>query len=258
MIDTHCHLDHFEPLDEALQHDLRAVLTVATTAGGVQKALELAERDRRIFAIVGIHPNSADGAADASHRAVVEMALSHPRVVGVGETGIDLYWQSVPLETQIASFRWQAELARRYNHPLVLHVRDAQGSDDASRNTIALLQELVPPRGVLHCSNGHPTLIDTAINLGWYVSFAGNLTYPKAVELHQAARSIPIDRLLVETDAPYLAPVPQRGKRNRPAWVRFTAAALAQARGVSIEELEAVLDSNAISAFSLPSELLGA
>ena len=257
MIDTHCHLDRLDAPTDARREDLDALITVATGPDRVAGALAAAERDPGTFAIVGVHPNDAEAAADPEGRRVVEAALAHPKVVGIGETGVDLYWDRVPLDVQLASFRWQGALARVHDLPLVLHVRDARGArwgqgDDASRATAATLAELGHGRGVLHCTNGHPDLLAVALDLGWYVSFAGNLTYASAEAIREAATAVPVDRLLVETDAPFLAPVPHRGRANRPAHVRLTAAELARLRGVDPEALEAQLDANARRAFRLP------
>lgn len=251
MIDTHCHLDRCVDLAAARDHDLAAVITVATEHARLAPVLRLAEADARTFAVVGIHPNDADEASDPAVRADVEAALDHPRVVGVGETGVDLYWDRVPLTRQLDALAWQGALAAARDLPLVLHVRDAQGRDDASRAAAAALAELGHGRGVLHCTNGHPRLLEVALALGWHVSFAGNLTYPKATAVRAAAVSVPEDRLLVETDAPYLAPVPHRGRPNLPAYVRHTAAELARLRRVDPDVLERRLDANARSAFPL-------
>jgi len=254
VIDTHCHLDRCDDLAAALDHDLAAIVTIATDQARLAPTLRLADQDPRTYAVVGIHPNEAHEARDPQVRAAVVAALAHPRVVGVGETGIDLYWDRAPVDQQIESFRWQGALAGEFDLPLVLHVRDPQGAGDpvASRRTAELLTELGHHRGVLHCTNGHPGLLETALGLGWYVSFAGNLTYPKATAIHDAARSVPEERLLVETDAPFLAPVPHRGRSNLPAYVRHTATELARLRGVDPRALEARLDANARTLFRLP------
>jgi TatD DNase family protein len=253
VIDTHCHLDRCDDLAAALDHDLAAIVTIATERARLAPTLRLVEHDPRTYAVVGIHPNEAHEARDPQVRAAVAEALAHPRVVGVGETGIDLYWDRAPVDLQIESFRWQGALAAEFDLPLVLHVRDPQGSgDDASRLTAELLAEIGHRRGVLHCTNGHPGLVAAALELGWYVSFAGNLTYPKATEIHAAARSVPEARLLVETDAPFLAPVPQRGRANLPGFVRHTANELARLRGVDPRALEERLDDNARTLFRFP------
>ena len=257
MIDTHCHLDRCRDLRHALDHDLNAVVTVATDHARLDGVLALAGADERTFAAVGIHPNAADEAADAVVRAAIEHALTAPRVVAVGETGIDLHWDRVPVAAQIDAMRWQGGLARERDLPLILHVRDPQGgSRAASALACDELVRLGHPRGVLHCTNGDEALIDTALDLGWYVSFAGNLTYPSATAIHRAARSVPDDRLLVETDAPFLAPAPHRGRENLPAYVRLTATALARIRGTDPLALERRLDQNAVALFGLPATLI--
>ncbi len=257
MIDTHCHLDRLSDATTAAAEDLSTLITVATGPDRIDAALTAATADPGTFAVIGVHPNEAAVVDDAAGRTAVETALSHPRVVGVGETGVDLYWDRVPLATQLAAFRWQGDLARAHDLPLVLHVRDAEGArwgagDEASRAAAAMIVELAHRRGVLHCTNGHPDLVATALDHGWYVSFAGNLTYPKATAIREAATAVPADRLLVETDAPYLAPRPHRGRANRPGFVHHTAAELALLRGVDAADLERQLDANARRAFDLP------
>jgi TatD DNase family protein len=257
VIDTHCHLDRLDAPTDARTEGLAALITVATGPERVAAALAAADGDAGTFAVVGVHPNDATAAADPAGRRTVEAALAHPKVVGVGETGVDLYWDRVPLDVQLASFRWQGALAKEHDLPLVLHVRDADGArwghrDEASRATAATIVELGHGLGVLHCTNGHPDLLRVALDHGWYVSFAGNLTYKSAEAIREAATAVPLERLLVETDAPYLSPVPHRGKTNRPGHVRLTAAELARLRGVAPEALEVQLDANARRAFRLP------
>lgn len=251
MIDSHCHLDHCDDPLAAADPTLRAMVTVGTSAERNLASVRLAERLPNVFAAVGIHPNSASDADDAGVRAGVEALLEHPRVVAVGETGFDTHWDSETLETQAAAFRWQADLAKRHQRALILHVRDRQGRDDASRAAEQHIAEAGHRRGVLHCFNGDQALLEVGLELGWMVSFAGNLTYDSAKALHASAVAIPAERLLVETDSPFLTPVPHRGRRNRPAYVRHTAAFLAALRSVEAAELEVQLDANAVRLYGL-------
>jgi TatD DNase family protein len=252
MIDSHCHLDLCPDPDAAVDAELAALITVGTDADRNELALALAGRHANVWAAIGLHPNGAAAASSAGVRARIESQARGQRVVAIGETGFDTHWQEATLEQQRYAFDWQAQLARELDLPLILHVRDSEGADDASRAAIRALQETGWHRGILHCCNGHPGLLEAALELGWFVSFAGNLTYPKATVLHDAARVVPLNRLLVETDSPYLAPVPMRGKRNTPGFVRHTAAFLAELRALDPVQLEAVTDANAVRAFSLP------
>jgi TatD DNase family protein len=252
VIDTHCHLDRVPDLAAALENDLRAMVTVGTDAARSEDAVRLAERAPRVWAVVGVHPNDADRAADPVERGRIEALAAHPRVVAIGETGVDTYWDAAPIDAQLEAMAWQVGLARRVGKPVVLHVRDADGADDASRAAASALREHGYPRGVLHCTNGHEELVATGLELGWYVSFAGNVTYPKAALLHETAARVPEDRVLVETDALFMAPVPERGRKNLPGFVRHTARHLALLRSTDPAALEAVLDANAIRLFGFP------
>lgn len=253
MIDSHCHLDRCEDLDAALDNDLRAMVTVGTDAERSREALRLAEADARVWAAVGVHPNDASLADDPEVRRAIEAAAEHPRAVAIGETGFDTHWRDETLETQRRAFRWQADLARRTGKPLILHVRDRQGGRDASAAAVDALRETDATRGVLHCFGGDEALLDVGLDLGWMVSFAGNVTYGSAANLREAAARVPRERLLVETDAPFLAPVPKRGRRNVPGYVVHTARVLAEVRGEAPEALEEVLDANATRFYGLSS-----
>jgi TatD DNase family protein len=253
MIDTHCHLDRVADLGAALDNELAALVTIGTDAARSRAAIALAAAEPRVFASVGVHPSEAATADDPAVRDAVERLAREPGVVAIGETGFDTYWARDALDAQRRSFAWQAELARELDLPLVLHVRDGDGRDDASSAASEMLHEHGWGRGILHCCNGHEGLIGTGLALGWFVSFAGNLTYPRARALHAAAAAVPEERLLVETDAPYLAPVPFRGKRNLPGYVVHTASALARLRGADPALLEARLDANARRCYALPS-----
>lgn len=252
MIDTHCHLDRCHDLELALDNDLRALVTVGTDLERSRTAVALAEREPRVFAVVGVHPNEASRADDPEVRSGIEELALHPRVVAVGETGFDDHWRQETIEVQRRAFDWHARLALETDKPLVLHVRDRQGGEDASRAAERALRETPGVRGVLHCFGGDAALLAAGLELGWMVSFAGNLTYKSAARLREAAVAVPRDRLLVETDAPFLAPVPQRGKRNLPGWVTHTAQRLAEIVGEATDALEATLDANAGRFYRLP------
>lgn len=245
MTDSHCHLDFCDDPATAADPSLSAMVSVGISLERAQNTVQLADTYPNVWAAVGIHPNNASDAKDPGIRAGIEELATHRRVVAIGETGFDTYWDDEPLDVQRESFLWQAELAQRLDKPLILHVRDKKDEQRSSLETLRMIQEVAYRKGILHCCNGHDTLIDGGLELGWYVSFAGNLTYKNAPELHAAAKRIPQDRLLVETDSPFLAPVPMRGKRNIPANVRHTAAYLATLRNESLAEVEAYTDANA-------------
>lgn len=250
MIDTHCHLDSCS-VPEAVDARLSAIVSVGTDAASCRRTVALTEQHESVWAALGVHPNSADEAT-AEARAAIETLAAHPRVVGVGETGFDDYWDKVPLELQLEVFFWHAELAKRLGKPLVLHVRDKPQQETASVMARDAILKAGHPKGILHCCNAHEGLVKAGLELGWHVSFAGNLTYKSAKNLQAEARTLPEDRLLVETDSPYLAPEPKRGRRNVPANVFHTAAFLAELRGTSLERLEPILDRNARTVYGLP------
>jgi TatD DNase family protein len=239
VIDTHAHLDALDDeADEVLARAREAGVTRILTVGTAQ-AVALAERFENVFAIVGIHPHeAAEGDLDEVRR-----LHAHPKVVAVGETGLDWYRDYAPRDAQQRVFGAQLELARELGKPVVIHTRAADA------DTLAALGGH-DGTVVLHCFSS-PHLLEPALERGWYVSFAGNATFPKAVDLRLAATQVPAERILAETDAPYLAPQPVRGKRNEPAYVVHTVAALAQARGEDADELAAQIDRNATECFGL-------
>jgi TatD DNase family protein len=252
MIDSHCHLDACDDPEAAVDPALRAIVTVGTTVESDREAVRLATSHANVWAAVGIHPNNASDADVPEVRDAVAALAEAARVVGIGETGFDTYWDDETLDTQRRAFDWHASLARRLDKALILHVRDAQGREDASLAAARAVRDAGHRRGILHCFNGHAGLLAAGLEQGWMVSFAGNLTFKNAPLLREAAVLVPEDRLLVETDSPYLAPVPMRGKRNQPAYVHHTAEMLAQVRGVAVNELERTLDRNAARVYGLP------
>ncbi|MDX1980142.1 MAG: TatD family hydrolase, partial [Bryobacteraceae bacterium] len=188
-------------------------------------------------ATVGVHPHNAAKATDTT-LGELEALLKHPKVLALGEIGLDYHYDFSPRDTQRALFRDQLDLARRAAKPVVIHTREAW--DD----TFAVLEEHWQGAGIMHCFSGGPVEARRALAMGFYISFAGVVTFPKAVELQAAAVAVPLDRLLIETDAPYLAPIPHRGRRNEPSYVAHTASKLAELRGAPVEEIAAATTAN--------------
>jgi TatD DNase family protein len=248
VIDTHAHLDAGADRPSTLVARARGagvnrILTVGTTLAGCRTALSIAERDENVFAVLGIHPHEAGG-PDAGKLRELAALFASDKAVAVGETGLDYFRDYAPHEAQRRLFARQLELAEELDKPVVIHTRAAD--DDT-------LAELDGFGGtvVLHCFSS-PALLEPALERGWYVSFAGNVTFPKAPELREAAARVPADRILAETDMPYLAPQPKRGRPNEPAFVIHTLEVLAEARGEDQAELERQIEANASAAFGLP------
>lgn len=247
MIDAHAHLDACEPAPEELvararEAGVEAILSVGTDIESCRATLAIAEREPAVFAILGIHPHLA-AAPDATRLDELEELLRSPRAVALGEIGLDYYRDRAPRGPQIDLFSRQLRLAERVRKPAVIHTRQA---DDDTRTALDGFSGAI----VLHCFSS-PALLPWALERGCYVSFAGNVTYPSAEELRAAARLVPADRLLVETDSPYLAPQPVRGRPDEPAFLVHTLARLADLREVPAVELAAQTAANARAVFSL-------
>jgi TatD DNase family protein len=253
LIDTHAHLDFPE-----FASDLEAVLGRARTAGvqeivtiGIdltssEKAVELAKIHPEVYATVGIHPHDAEALSEKQLKALETLAQA-PRVVALGEVGLDYYRDRQPRPIQRQCLRQQMEIACKTGLPVVFHVREAH----ADFLSIATEYAAKLRGGVLHCFSGDWTVAERCLDLGFYLSIPGTVTFPKAQTQQEVVRRAPLDRLLVETDAPYLAPVPHRGKVNEPAFVRYTAAKVAELRGCSLEEVARQTTINAHKIFRI-------
>jgi TatD DNase family protein len=247
VIDSHTHLDRVpggeaEVVAAARAAGVRRILTIGMDSGSCRAALAAAEAHEEVFAAVGRHPNASTGYDDAVTEELRELA-QHPQVRAIGETGLDDSRDYAPRADQERAFSEQIEIAREANKPLVIHTRAAE--DD----TIATLaREADGLEVILHCFS-MPDRLDECLERGWWISFAGNVTYPKAQDLADAAERVPLDRMLVETDAPYLTPQALRKHRNQPAYVVHTARFVAERRGIGYEELERAVDANAARLF---------
>jgi TatD DNase family protein len=247
VIDTHAHLDGCDAAPEELlararEAGVQRVIAVGSGIDSCRATLAIAERESGVFAALGIHPHQAGG-PEADRLDELAALLRHERAVAVGEAGLDFYREWAPRDAQRDLFSDELELARELGKPIVVHNREA---DSETAAMLAGFDGTV----VLHCFSS-PGLLDAALERGYYVSFAGNVTFAKADGLREAARRVPADRILAETDSPYLAPVPRRGRPNEPANVVHTVAALADVRGEDAAELAARIDANATAAFAL-------
>jgi TatD DNase family protein len=251
LVDSHCHLDfpEFDGKMDEIREEMRAngvthALCISVNFAGFPKVLALAEAYDNFFATVGVHPDHEDR-TDVDPVRLVELAR-HPRVVAIGETGLDYYRVSGDLEWQRERFRAHIRAARECRKPLVIHTR--QAADD----TLTIMREegAAQVGGVMHCFTESQAVADAAIALGFHISFSGIVTFKNAGALKDVARQVPRERLLVETDSPYLAPVPHRGKTNRPALVRHVAEEVARLRGISLEELARTSTGNFFGLFN--------
>lgn len=238
LVDSHCHLDFPDFQDELDDVVTRAgtagvgvMLTICTHVSRFLQVRAVAERFPNVYCTVGIHPHEAGHEPPVVAADLIERAR-HPKVVGFGESGLDFYYQHSPRADQERSFRAHIQAARETGLPIVVHTRDADAE------SLAILREehaKGPFRGLIHCFSAGRELAEGAVDLGLYISFSGIVTFKKADALRTIARDLPLERMLVETDAPYLAPVPKRGKRNEPAFTAFTAAEIAKLKGLTAE-----------------------
>jgi len=247
LVDSHCHLDFPDFAEEradivarALAAGVERMVTISTRVKQFATILEIAETYDPVYCSVGTHPHNAGEESDVTADQLVKLA-EHPKVVAIGEAGLDYFYDKAPRDAQARSFRAHIDAARRTGLPLVIHARDA---DD---NMAAILEEESGKGAfpfILHCFSSGRALAEAGVKLGGYVSFSGILTFKKSEELREIAAHLPLDRLLVETDSPYLAPVPFRGKRNEPAYVTHTAKVLAETLGISSAEVARITTDN--------------
>ena len=259
LIDSHCHIDgeafdgdRDDVVRRAREAGVAAMLNVGTGdphSNDFIKAVAVAEKYENVFAAVGVHPHDAKLYNDRAEEHLIGLVRSSRKVIAWGEIGLDFYYDHSPREVQADVFRRQIRKARELDLPIIIHSRDA---DD---ETVEILREECSYEdfrgGIMHCFGGTPAMAESLMRVGFYISFAGNVTFKKAENLRDAARVVPLDRLLVETDCPFLTPVPFRGKRNEPAYVASTAAFLADLYGIGIEELAAATTANFCGLFRL-------
>jgi len=244
LVDSHCHLDFpdFATEREAIVARARSagvetMLTIGTRLDEFATVRAIAEAHNEIWCSVGVHPHEAKDYAALAPQQLVALA-AHPKVVGIGETGLDFHYDLSPRDIQERVFRTHIGASRETGLPLIVHAREADGE------VADILDEERPPPGVMHCFSSGRALAEAALELGFYISVSGLVTFRNAEELRAIVRDVPLDRLLVETDAPYLAPVPYRGKRNEPAFVAATAAAVAELKGIELHHLAAITSEN--------------
>ncbi len=245
LVDSHCHLNFPEFKDDldavikrAMDQGVNAFLTINTSLDQAREIQAIADTYPNVYCTVGAHPHDA---SDHVYKDVYEDLIrlaQHPKVVGIGETGLDYYYNNSPRLEQVESFKTHIKAAIELGLPLIIHTRDAD------EDTLACLKEFPKARGVFHCFSGGMDLAKEVLNLGFYISFSGIITFKKADELREVAKFAPMDRILVETDSPFLAPIPHRGGRNEPAYTRITAEKLAEVRDISLEEVAAQTTQN--------------
>jgi TatD DNase family protein len=252
-VDSHAHLDDARfgedragVIQRAWDAGVRRIVTIGTGKGpdDMGCGIPIAESYDWIHTSLGIHPHDAANVEDR-HMDLMKSLAKHPRVVAIGETGLDYHYDHAPRDTQRAVFQHQLELASELDLPVIVHTRNADV------DTEDLLRRFAPRRGVLHCFTSGAVLADAALEIGFMISFSGIATFPNAKDLTEIVKKVPSDRILIETDCPYLAPVPHRGKRNEPAYVADTARFIANVRGVPLEQLQEETLSNYMRLFSL-------
>jgi len=261
-VDSHCHLDgkqfandREQVIARAREAGVHAIVAIGNGDGPdyVDCGIQLAEKYDFMYATLGIHPHEASLANDAAFEKMERLA-KHPKIIAWGEIGLDYFYHHSPRDVQQQVFIKQMELARAVKLPIVIHCRPSDKSDDAWQDCLGLIDQHWAPSGIggiLHCFTGTWVQAKRALDKGFMISFAGNITFPKAQPIRDAAKEVPLDRMLIETDSPYLAPVPHRGKRNEPAFVMETARQLGELRGMSREEIGQRTTQNFYRFFSL-------
>jgi len=261
-VDSHAHLEgkRYDTDRDTVIARARAagVETIVAIGNGdgpahVDCGILLAEQYPFMYATIGIHPHEAQ-LADAAAYARMEELAKRPKVIAWGEIGLDYYYDHSPRDVQQRVFLEQMDLARTAKLPIVIHCRPSDGSENAWEDCLRMIREQWSPSGlggILHCFTGNSAQAKRALDMGFMISFAGNVTFPKAQQIRDAAREVPLDRMLIETDSPYLAPIPHRGKRNEPAYVTETAHQLGELRGKSGEEIGGLTTQNFQRFFSL-------
>jgi TatD DNase family protein len=247
-IDSHAHLegkqfasDREQVIARAREAGIANIVAIGNGDGpaNFDCGIQLAEKHDFIYATIGIHPHEAQLADQAAFERMAQLAR-HPKIIAWGEIGLDYFYDHSPRDTQKQVFAKQMELATEAKLPIVIHCRPSDGSDNAWDDCLQMIHDQWAPNGlggILHCFTGNWPQAKRALDMGFMISFAGNVTFPKAQQIRDAALEVPLDRMLIETDSPYLAPVPHRGKRNEPAFVKETARKLAELRGLSMEEI---------------------
>jgi TatD DNase family protein len=261
-VDSHAHLDgkqfdsdREQVIARAREAGVRAMVAIGNGDGPpvLDAGIQLADQHPFMYATIGIHPHEARLADDAAYQ-IMERLARHPKVIAWGEIGLDYYYDHSPRETQQQVFARQMELAAAAKLPIVIHCRPSDGSDNAWEDCLSMIKEQWAPHGlggILHCFTGNWAQAKRALDMGFMISFAGNLTFPKAQQIRDAALEVPLDRMLIETDSPYLAPVPHRGKRNEPAYVKETARRLGELRSISMDEVGEQTSRNFYNFFKL-------
>lgn len=261
-VDSHAHLDgkqfdsdREDVIARAREAGIRTIVAIGNGDGPpeLDAGVLLADKHPFVYATIGIHPHEARLASDHAY-AEMERLARHPKVIAWGEIGLDYYYDHSPRDTQKQVFVRQMELAAAVKLPILIHCRPSDNSENAWDDCLQLMQEHWAPRGiggVLHCFTGTWTQAKRALDMGFMVSFAGNLTFPKAQQIRDAALQVPLDRIFIETDCPYLAPIPYRGKRNEPAYVKETARKLGELRGISMEQIGELTSRNFYNFFKI-------
>jgi TatD DNase family protein len=262
LFDSHCHLDYIQRqtdhpegaegtdpekvMTRALEQGVSFLVNPSVTPKRFSEVIALAERFERVYAAVAVHPTDVADVKDNPHWLTdLEALLSHPKVVAIGETGLDYYWDTSEKAFQQECFHKLLTLGAKHNLPVIVHDRDAH--EDVYR----MISEISGVRGIMHCFSGDSDFAKRMIDLGFYISFAGNVTFKKAVELQEAAKVVPLEWMLVETDSPFLSPMPHRGKPNEPARVRHVAEKIAELKGIPYDEVAQVTTENAKKVFGL-------
>lgn len=251
LIDTHVHLnshkfkdDYQEVIKRAIENDVTKMIVVGYDPQTNKRAIELAEEFDFIYATVGFHPTEASK-INAKDKELLVKQLKHPKVVGVGECGLDFYWDNDFIDEQIELFKWQIELSLQYDLPLSIHMRDAS---EATYNVLSLFQGL---KGIMHCYSGSAEMAHLFIELGLHISLGGPVTFKNGHKPKEVAAQVPLHKLLIETDSPYLSPHPFRGKQNEPARVKLVAEEIARIKDLSYSEIARITTNNALDLFKI-------